>query len=120
MRLNTVLYIKCEEELKQVENFTYLGESSQINQLALTTSKEGLAYIWSYMGRMQKDKKSLQKPNRTILGADIDFIYCYIWLWILDTQEERDEHRLLVFEMSCLRRILGILGVSRRDKKYIN
>ena len=32
-----------EEKLKQVEPFTYLGESSQKIQLALMTSKEGLA-----------------------------------------------------------------------------
>ena len=67
------------------------------------------------MGGMQKltivwksKENHNRNLNRTISG--VDFIYCYIRSESR-TLKKRDEHRLLVFEMTYL-----ILGVSRRDK----
>ena len=107
------VYIE-EEKLKQVQTFTYLGGVISENS---TSSDDIKRRIGLAMGGMQKlstiwkSKEITPETKMELYRVLILSIATYgseCW-----TLKKKDEHRLLVFEMSCLRRILG---VSRRDK----
>ena len=103
-----------EVQLKQVETFTYLGGVISENS---TCTDDIRRRIGLAMGGMQK-LTSIWKSKEITTETKIE-LYRVLILSIATygseswTLKKRDEHRLLVFEMSCLRRILG---VSRRDK----
>ena len=101
--------------LKQVvETFTYLGGVISENSTCTDDIKRRIGLA---MGGMQK-LTSIWKSKEITTETKIE-LYRVLILSIATygseswTLKKRDEHRLLVFEMSCLRRILG---VSRRDK----
>ena len=103
-----------EVQLKQVETFTYLGGVISENSTCTDDIKRRICLA---MGGMQK-LTSIWKSKEITTETKIELYRVLILSiatygsesWIL---KKRDEHRLLVFEMSCLRRILG---VSRFDK----
>ena len=100
--------------LKQVETFIYLG--GIISQKGSCTGDinsrirkalgavQRLQPIWKAEDIQQDTKVELYR----VLVISILFYMAETW-----TQEKEDENRLLVFEMMCLRKIIG---VSRLDK----
>ena len=101
-------------DLKQVEHFVYLG--GKISKKGTCTEDIQLR-IGKALGAMQSindilNSKEISRPTKMELYSTLimSILLYGSETWTL---KKDDENRLLVFEMTCLRKILG---VTRLDK----
>ena len=102
------------DQLKQVQTFTYLGGVITENSTSTEDIKRRIGLAMGSMQKLSTIWKSKEISTDTkmelyqVLTLSIATYGSEAW-----TLKKRDEKRLLVFEMSCLR---WIMGVSRRDR----
>ena len=106
-----------EEKLKQVETFIYLGGVITDKLTCTDDIKRRIGLAMAGMKKLTAISKSKEITMETKMELHRVLIPSFATYdsesWAF---KKSDENRLLVFKMSCLRRIFLIFCVSRRDK----